>query len=135
MTEQNINIRQEIKDAVNESLIDAITEANGRVSRSATNILLVVLQIIVVPLIGWLLWTSVEIQKDIVLMRYQLQEFNTNLEKHIITVEDGRESAILLHHSLKGSPICSECHIVANSFLKSRTGQSKNKKKIEENDN
>jgi len=116
MTDQT---KQEIKDEVVESLLDAIIAANVKKSYSVSNILLTILQVAVVPLIGWLLLTSVEIQKDIVLMRYQLQEVNTHLKEHIDAVDSARMSSSTLHHA-ENLPNCVICHTVKNNPRKKK---------------
>ena len=106
MTEE---IKNEIRQAVNDSLIDAIKTANESKSKSVTEIFLTILQIALVPLIGWLLLNSVEIQKDIVLMRYQLAEVNNHLQDHMDAVENRKSESVILHHSNE-LPDCTTCH-------------------------
>jgi hypothetical protein len=117
MTEE---IKHEIREVINESLLEAVMEANSRNNKSTKNMILTILQVILAPLIAWLLWNSVEIQKDIVLLRVQVAQANEHLVEHMSDVEQARSSSIVLHHT-KVLPNCTACH----SIVPAKSSQKK----------
>jgi hypothetical protein len=103
--------KNEIKQVINDSLVEALREVNLQQTKSPLSVLLIIFQIILVPTLFWLLSNSVEIQKDIVLLRVQVAQANQHLVEHMETVDDARSANVILHHS-KALPDCSACHSI-----------------------
>jgi hypothetical protein len=122
MTEE---VKHEIKQVINDSLVEALREANLQQSKSPLNTLLMIFQIILVPALFWLLLNSVEIQKDIVLLRVQVAQANQHLVEHMESVDDAKSANVILHHS-QALPDCSACHSITTVKIPASIKKKKN---------
>lgn len=107
--------KDEIKEAVSESLLEALKVAEERQRqdsmsfKSIMSSVISVIQVFLVPILAYLLLQSVQVQKEIVAIRAQITAVNTNVESHIQKTDEKDKVAGIIHHTGLMST-CTGCH-------------------------
>lgn len=114
----------EIKEAVNESLLEALNAAEEKQRQDAFSprailqAITQIIQVILIPILGYLLLQVVQLQKDIVgiqkdiaVLRVDVKEVNDHILDHTSqTTEKAASNAILHHSKLVTNAPCTGCH-------------------------
>ncbi len=115
--------KEAIKEAVSESLLEALSVANQKQEddkysvKSVLAALVQILQIVLLPILGYLLLQNVNVQKDIVELRKDVAAVQAHLTEHH---EGNRETSIknaVIHHVEK-SQKCDSCHQIRTNLNK-----------------
>jgi len=122
--ETYIMTKESIKEAVSESLLEALQVADDKRQakkdeRGLTYVLDIfgkTIPIIIVALISWMCVTIVEVQKEIALTqkdiaaaRSEIGQVKEHLISHDVNSELNRQKSSLLHHTAIVNP-CTSCH-------------------------
>lgn len=118
--ERIILTKQDVKNAVGESLMDIIEAASTH--RSPANEkwgaswvleqVAKVLPVVVLALVSWVCLTIIDIQKDVVAMRLQVAQVENHLIEHNITTSKASAANAITHHTkLVSNNRCDSCHV------------------------
>lgn len=69
-----------------------------------------ILTVIVVPVMAWLLYSTMEIKLDIVKLQSCTTTLASKIDTHSSDTKSDAESVAQLHHSAKISKLCMGCH-------------------------
>jgi hypothetical protein len=114
--------KNEIKEAVSESLLEALQVAEDRQRKDSTSIksivatILSILQVFLVPVLAYLLLQSVQIQKEIVDIKAKMISIDDHVTDHI-TLSDIKSKETAAWHHTKNILACDDCH-GSNKILK-----------------
>ena len=107
--------KNDIKEAVSESLLEALQVAEERQKQDSTSFKSIVasiislIQIVLVPVLAYLLLQSVQIQKDIVAIRAQITSVDDHVTDHIAASDVKSKETAAWHHT-RNILDCDSCH-------------------------
>lgn len=107
--------KHDLKEAVSESLLEALQIAEEKQRKDSFSIKAVlvgvvqILQVLLLPILAYLLLQSVNVQKEIAVLQIQMTGISSNLEKHNETSSDAVRKNAVLHHNNRQLN-CGNCH-------------------------
>jgi len=113
--ERQILTKESIKEAVSESLLEALQAAEEKQkqdswsARSIIQILVQILQVFLIPVLAYLLLQTVNLQKEVVAIQYQIKEVDEHITEHIDDTTTKARDTASWHHTDNILP-CYRCH-------------------------
>jgi len=107
--------KNDIKEAVSESLLEALQAAEEKQkqdswsARSIIQMLVQILQVFLIPILAYLLLQTVNLQKEIVAIQYQIKSVDEHITEHIDDTTTKAQETASWHHTNNILP-CYGCH-------------------------